>query len=201
MEYDLFLSMKGVGSCRRLKILSFAGCTNVEDSSVLSLTKCWEDYSFPEDEDTSTLQSVINVHSLNLTEMDLHNMLIGNVKLLTQGVRGESYIAIPYIKNAEINEISGLTTLNLSGCSKLSDKSIEELMKVKHSLVNLGSLDLSGCYRFSGRTLNNFVKCCPRLSPENLFYCDHIRGGPYSNEANGCCNLQSSQRACCVPFE
>ncbi|KAJ9581064.1 hypothetical protein L9F63_023759, partial [Diploptera punctata] len=197
--------IQGTGSCRRLKKVSFAGCSNIEDSSIISLVKCWENYSFPEDDEESTLQTIVSVHSVTMTESDLLNMLIGitkrKFKSSPQDDSEENYLAVPYVKNSEIPEVSGLTSLNLSGCSKLSDKCIEELTKMKDYVVNLQCLDLSGCYRFTARTLNIFVKCCPNLSPEHLFYCDHIKGGPYSNEASGCCNLQSSKRSCCVPRE
>lgn len=189
--------------------MSFSGCENLEDSAIISLTKCWEDETEEFNDELiardmqSSLSSVL-VTSTLLTEQELLKSLLGisNRRMKSgSGRDDEMLLPIPYIECRRKTRVSGLHSLILSGCHKLTDKSLEELMKSSKSVQKLRLLDMSGCFRFTARMLNNLVTKCPILSPEYLFYCDHITGGPYSNEANGCNNLQSAKRACCIPLE
>jgi len=198
-------SVKANGSCRLLTTVCFSGCENLEDSAVISLIKCWEHEKeeFSDeliDRDMQRNLSSVLITSTSMTEMPL----IGVTDQRSQpsaGREDEGFWSVPYIECRRRARVSGLRSLILSGCHKLTDKSLEELMKSSTFVQKLGLLDMSGCFRFTARTLNCLVKRCPVLTPECLFYCDNIRGGPYCNEANGCNNLQSVKRACCVPPE
>lgn len=189
--------------------MSFSGCEHLEDSAIISLTKCWENETEESndeliDRDVERNLSSVLVMSTLLTEKELLKSLIGSSNgrtLSGTGTDDEMVLSIPYIECRRKARVSGLHSLILSGCHKLTDKSLEELMKSSTSVRKLRLLDMSGCFRFTARMLNNLVNKCPILSPEYLFYCDHITGGPYSNEANGCNNLQSAKRACCIPPE
>ncbi|XP_021933210.1 F-box/LRR-repeat protein 5-like isoform X2 [Zootermopsis nevadensis] len=209
LSFKAFHGLKGNGSCRLLTTVSFSGCENLEDSAIISLTKCWENE--PEefndeliDRDMQRNLSSVLVLSTLLTEKELLKSLIGISDRRMQSGTGrddEMLVSIPYIECRKKARVSGLHSLILSGCHKLTDKSLEELIKSSTFTQKLRLLDMSGCFRFTARMLNNLVNKCPILSPEYLFYCDHITGGPYSNEANGCNNLQSAKRACCIPPE
>ncbi len=58
-------------------------------------------------------------------------------------------------------------------------------------------LDLSGLPNITDRGLEDLVSASPQLNPELLYYCDNIPSGPYSDCANGCQNVDSSERLCC----
>lgn len=201
--------MKRNGSCRLLTTVCFSGCENLEDSAIISLTKCWEN----EEEEFNdelidgdmqrNLSSVLVMPTLMTEKEHLKSLIsISNKKnQLSTGRDSAILLSVPYIECRRKARVSGLQSLILSGCHRLTDKSLEELMKSGTSIRKLRLLDMSGCFRFTAHMLNRLVKKCPLLSPDCLFYCDHITGGPYSNEANGCNNLQSVKRACCIPPE
>lgn len=91
----------------------------------------------------------------------------------------------------------GLSHLNLSGCSQISDYGLESLLDVTLNRNSLRSLDVSGCFRISGSTLMYITSRSSRLEPQNLYYCNKIEEGPYLTEANGCQNLDCPVRSCC----
>lgn len=198
-------SVKANGSCRLLTTVCFSGCEDLEDSAVISLIKCWENETeeFNDeliDWDMQREMSSVLIIPSSMTEVP--PIWVTDERSRPCAARRNLEVwSIPYIKCRRRARVSGLRSLVLSGCHKLTDKSLEELMKSSIFIQKLGLLDMSGCFRFTARALNCLVKKCPILSPEFLFYCDNIRGGPYSNEANGCNNLQSVKRACCVPPE
>jgi hypothetical protein len=201
--------VKRNGSCRLLTTVCFSGCENLEDSTIISLTKCWEneEEEFNDeliDRDMQRNMSSVVVMPTLMTEKEHLKSLISVSNKKNQpstGRDGEILLSVPYIECRRKPRVSGLHSLILSGCHRLTDKSLEELMKSGASVRQLMLLDMSGCFRFTAHMLNRLVKKCPLLSPDCLFYCDHITGGPYSNEANGCNNLQSVKRACCIPPE
>jgi hypothetical protein len=177
----------------------------LEDSAVISLIKCWEheEEEFSDeliDRDMQRNLLSVLITSTSMTEMPLIGVTDQRSQPST-GREDEGFWSVPYVECRRRARVSGLRSLILSGCHKLTDKSLEELMKSGTFIRKLGLLDMSGCFRFTARMLNCLVKRCPVLTPECLFYCDNIRGGPYCNEANGCNNLQSMKRACCVPPE
>jgi hypothetical protein len=177
----------------------------LEDSAIISLTKCWENEDEEVndeliDRDMQRNVSSVLITSSSITEMPLIGITDQRCQLSTEGDE-DGFWSIPYVECRRRPRVSGLRSLILSGCHKLTDKSLEELMKSSTFVQKLRLLDMSGCFRFTARMLNCLVKRCPVLSPECLFYCDHITGGPYSNEANGCNNLQSMKRACCITPE
>jgi len=197
--------VKRNGSCRLLTTVCFSGCENLEDSAIISLTKCWEneEEEFNDELIDRDMQRNLVMSTL-MTEKELLKSLIGISNQRIQpstGREDEMLLSVPYTECRRKARVSGLHSLILSGCHKLTDKCLEELMKSSTSVRKLRLLDMSGCFRFTARMLNNLVKKCPTLTPEYLFYCDHITDGPYSNEANGCNNLQSVKRACCIPPE
>lgn len=149
------------------------------------------------------LSSVLIVPTMMTQEEHLKSLIriYNKIKWPSAGRDSEILLSFPYIECRRKARVSGLRSLILSGCHKLTDKSLEELMKSGTSVQKLRLLDMSGCFQFTAHMLNRLVKKCPLLSPDCLFYCDHIKGGPYSNEANGCNNLQSVKRACCIPPE
>jgi hypothetical protein len=189
--------------------VSFSGCENLEDSAIISLTKCWENETEEcndelIDGDMQRNLSSVLVMSTQMTEIELLKSLFGISHRENESCTGkdsEMLLPIPYIECRRKARVSGLHSLILSGCHKLTDKSLKELVKSDTSIRKLRLLDMSGCYQFTAHMLNNLVNKCPVLSPECLFYCEHIIGGPYSKEANGCNNLQSERRACCIPPE
>lgn len=99
-----------------------------------------------------------------------------------------------------VKENFGLKSLSLSGCEKLTSRTISELASVPEFFQNITYLDFSGCYNFTSNSLHKFIKLCRKLQPECLFYCHNING-PYPLEANGCNNLQSADRRCCTYAE
>jgi hypothetical protein len=177
----------------------------LEDSAIISLTKCWENEREEFNDELIDRDMQRNLSSVLITSPSVAEMPVIGItdqrSQLSTGKDDELFWSIPYIECERRARVSGLRSLILSGCHKLTDKSLEELMKSSTFIRKLRLLDMSGCFRFTARTLNCLVNRCPILSPECLFYCDHIRGGPYSNEANGCNNLQSVKRACCVAPE
>lgn len=205
LSFSAFHGVKVNGSCRLLTTVSFSGCENLEDSAIISLTKCWENEKQEFNDELIDRDMQRNLSSVLITSPSMTEMpLIGITDQRSQPSTGrddEMFWSIPYIECERRARVSGLHSLILSGCHKLTDKSLEELMKSSTFIRKLRLLDMSGCFRFTARMLNCLVKRCPILSPECLFYCDHISGGPYSNEANGCNNLQSVKRACCVAAE
>jgi len=90
-----------------------------------------------------------------------------------------------------------LSYLNLSGCSQLTDRSVLQLYSFSDSLT---FLDLSGCYRLSGPVMNALIAQCFNLHPENLYYCDLVQDGPYPLDCNGCDNVDTSKRSCCLKY-
>lgn len=90
----------------------------------------------------------------------------------------------------------GLSSLNLSGCFKITDEGLLYLTD-NDLLSRLEFLDVSGCFQLTGAGLRELMLGTPRLLPENLFYCDYVDGGPFQETANGCQNLQCFSRACC----
>jgi hypothetical protein len=198
--------MKRNGSCRLLTTLCFSGCENLEDSAIVSLTKCWENEEEEFNDELIDKNVQRNLSSvLDMAEKEHLKSLISisneEKNQPNTGRDSEILLSIPYIECQRKVRVSGLHSLILSGCHRLTDKSLEELMKSSTSIQKLRLLDISGCFRFTACMLNSLVNKCPLLSPDGLFYCDHITGGPYSSEANGCNNLQSVKRACCIPPE
>lgn len=63
--------------------------------------------------------------------------------------------------------------------------------------VNLRHADFSGCFQLTAAGLHEFADVCPSLEPSSLYYCDNIVDGPYADVANGCRNLECSERVCC----
>ena len=91
----------------------------------------------------------------------------------------------------------GLSYLNLSGCTSVSDYGIQSLLEVSLQMESLTFMDLSGCSRISGMMLNSIAASSSRLHPQDLYYCNMIQEGPYPAEANGCQNLECPLRGCC----
>jgi hypothetical protein len=196
--------MKRNGSCRLLTTVCFSGCENLEDSAIISLTECWENEEEEFNDELIDRDMQRNLSSALMMEKDHLKSLITISNKKNQPIAGrgtEILLSVPYIECRRKARVSGLHSLILSGCHRLTDKSLEELIKSGTSIQKLRLLDMSGCFRFTAHMLNRLVKKCPLLSPDCLFYCDHITGGPYSNEANGCNNLQSVRRVCCIPPE
>jgi hypothetical protein len=167
------------------------------------LTKCWENEEEESNDELIDKDMQRKLPAALVTEKEHLKSLItvSDKNQHSTGTDPEIRLSVPYFECRRKAKVSGLQSLILSGCHRLTDKSLEELMKSGTSVQKLRLLDMSGCFRFTARTLNRLVKRCPLLSPDCLFYCDHISGGPYSNEANGCNNLQSVKRACCIPPE
>jgi len=92
---------------------------------------------------------------------------------------------------------SELTYLNLSGCSQLTDTAVMKLYNFTDSLT---FLDLSGCFRLTGSVMNALTAQCFNLIPENLYYCNMIQDGPYPLECNGCDNIDTDARICCLKY-
>ena len=67
----------------------------------------------------------------------------------------------------------------------------------KYDLTNLQYLNLSGCLNISSTGMNLFVEIADELDGENLYYCDNIDDGPLKDTANGCANLEASDKFCC----
>ena len=67
----------------------------------------------------------------------------------------------------------------------------------KHGLPKLKHLDLSGCLNVSADGLKDLVSTCLGLDAEELYYCDNITEGPYSQSASGCQNVECKNRVCC----
>lgn len=183
--------------------MCFSGCENLEDSAIVSLAKCWENEEEESNNELIDKDMQRNLPAALVKEKEhLKSLITISDKNQPSTCRDpEIHLSVPYIERRRKTRVSGLQSLILSGCHRLTDKSLEELMKLGTSIQKLRLLDMSGCFRFTARMLNRLVKKCPLLSPDCLFYCDHISGGPYSSEANGCNNLQSVKRACCVPPE
>lgn len=89
-----------------------------------------------------------------------------------------------------------LTSLNLSGCWRVTDEGLFALLD-SGIVVDISHLDVSGCFQLTGEGLEIFTETCPSLQPEKLSYCDNITDGPYPNLANGCANLCNPLRVCC----
>lgn len=89
-----------------------------------------------------------------------------------------------------------LTSLNLSGCWRVTDEGLFALLD-SGIVVDISHLDVSGCFQLTGEGLEIFMETCPSLQPEKLSYCDNITDGPYPNLANGCANLCNPLRVCC----
>ncbi|XP_063613740.1 F-box/LRR-repeat protein 5-like [Penaeus indicus] len=89
-----------------------------------------------------------------------------------------------------------LTSLNLSGCWRVTDEGLLALLD-SGMVVDISHLDVSGCFQLTGEGLEIFTETCPSLQPEKLSYCDNITDGPYPNLANGCANLCNPLRVCC----
>jgi len=90
-----------------------------------------------------------------------------------------------------------LSYLNLSGCHQLTDSAVMKLYQFTHTLNHV---DFSGCYRLSGRVLSAFISECTNLAPQNLYYCNLIQDGPCAMDCNGCDNLESTARICCLKY-
>ena len=188
-----------------MKNLSLDGCFEIDNSSLLQLIKCWEEKNDTSNADSSNLKTILRIPIIKVHESDLVQYIKDIVLNNTESFKTKDceieIIEIPFHRNTESFEVSGLNSLSFSCCRRLSDRTFRELLKMKGVLANLKSLELSGCSNISGKILSRLVSLCPKLEPENLSYCDHIEGGPYCKEANGCSNLQRDVRACCIPRE
>ncbi|XP_049954350.1 F-box/LRR-repeat protein 5-like [Schistocerca serialis cubense] len=104
-----------------------------------------------------------------------------------------------FLEQTQSNDdhITGLISLSMSGCERLTSGSISALLNVPKFLHNLKHLDFSGCFRFSSESLCEVANVCPKLEPKNLYYCHNVLNGPFMLEANGCNNLESAKRKCC----
>jgi len=87
--------------------------------------------------------------------------------------------------------------LNVSGCCEVTDTGVIHLYRCNSELK---FADFSGCYRLTGGVLTAFIASCPKLKAESLSYCCLIQDGPYPDDANGCQNLESAVRACCLNY-
>lgn len=66
------------------------------------------------------------------------------------------------------------------------------------NLNNLIYLNLSGCSNISSKSLDNFVKQCQILKPDNVYFCDNIQiDGINGVIANGCENVECYEKFCC----
>ena len=93
----------------------------------------------------------------------------------------------------------GLSYLSLSGCKSVTDFGLASLLEVTLTVSDsLTFMDVSGCPMISGGVLNAVADRSPRLQPQDLYYCNRIVEGPYSDEANGCQNLECPVRNCCL---
>jgi len=99
-----------------------------------------------------------------------------------------------FMFHKKMDRVPKVTWISASGCKLLTEKIFGYMEVLKPCLEYL---DLSGCSRINGRRMVSFVEGCPKLSPENLYYCSTIEDGPYPNNANGCQNLECSFRSCC----
>ncbi|XP_069694323.1 F-box/LRR-repeat protein 5-like [Periplaneta americana] len=193
------------GSCRLLTSISFAGCEKLEDSAIMSLLNCWRDEKLWSDElidfDMQQIPSSVMVTSTSMSEQDLLDTIACITEHETVPEQEQEPLCVLYIKCKRKPAVQGLRALDLSGCCKLTNRSIKQLAKLSVATQHLSFLDLSGCFHLTARVLNDLVQCCPALCPEHLSYCDNIVDGPYSREANGCNNLQCTERICCVPYE
>lgn len=91
---------------------------------------------------------------------------------------------------------SVLEYLSLSGCFQLTDLSLK-CLGAGNGLPNLENINFSGLFRLSGCALSHFIKKCPKLKPENFYFCDNICCGSFGNMANGCANLDYGDKFCC----
>lgn len=91
----------------------------------------------------------------------------------------------------------GLSFLNLSGCTAVTDYGLKYLLDVTLRMDSLTFMDLSGCSKVSASMLNSITALSSQLKPQDLYYCNMIEEGPYPTEANGCQNLECPMRGCC----
>lgn len=86
--------------------------------------------------------------------------------------------------------------LNFSGCYEVTERGLFYLLN-EGLLQQLSYLNVSSCFNISGIALNNIVRRCRKLQPENLSYCNAIINGPYPTLANGCDNMYHPIKVCC----
>ncbi|PSN29547.1 hypothetical protein C0J52_27655 [Blattella germanica] len=205
--HDAFNDIYKAGSCRKLKTMTLKGCSYLEDWALRSLAKCWKDCSPEVFTPPEKQHTVVNVQYM--TEQYFYDLLSEEEELSVMVTKKKTthlknftvQVPVTFLLNKTIHKVDGLKSIDVSGCYRLSDDGLEEMIKMGTALTQLEHIDFSGCSKFTGRALHRFVSCCGSLLPENFFYCDHIIGGPYSNTANGCLNLQCPERACCINME
>jgi len=119
-------------------------------------------------------------------------------KLDLSGCRNVSDLMMELIMRILTKGSGKLRWLSLSGCELLTDKSLAYLQKVTNYLE---WVDFSGCYRMSGASLNKFTEMCPNLKGDCITYCTLIEEGPNPSAANGCNNIDSDIRSCCIKYQ
>jgi len=141
----------------------------------------------------------------NLRYMDMSYTLLSNNGLQDMcelscvehvNFAGSANISDTTIANLS-NSSGELSYLNLSGCYQLTDSAVMKLYNFTHTLK---FIDFSGCYKLSGRVLSAFISECTNLAPQNLYYCNLIQDGPCAMDCNGCDNVESAARICCLKY-
>ncbi|XP_066997160.2 F-box/LRR-repeat protein 5 [Anabrus simplex] len=209
-EYDV---------CVNLQYLNFTCCYNLTDKAISNLVKCWtyREEEEEENDDNKSLMQTVTVPSIEcdikqaykdlmdgddemLEPFQSWNALLGSVVRPQLNYKNCKNVKLSCTKGRK-RQLAGLRYLNLSGCTVLTDRSLYSLITCKEALKNLQFLDVSGNCFFTSKGLSDLVKWCPSLKPEDLYYCVSLVNGPFRFTANGCSNLQSSTRPCCIPLE
>ncbi|KAK7870405.1 hypothetical protein R5R35_003741 [Gryllus longicercus] len=191
-----FQGLAAYGSCRKIKGLNLMGCKRVTDATLCNLVECWSIKPVKSTEEEVAEKSI----EVPYCAVYVHDVCSGFITV--DDYVSETCDVDPYKRNimtfvcppnAETLS-SGLKFLSLAGCTQITDKGLEYLANCKY-VTSLELLDVSGCSGLTSKGLNLLAKACPRLKPYNLFYCDMILDGPFSEEANGC---QTEGGECCM---
>ena len=109
----------------------------------------------------------------------------GRIKSLDFGLGEERW-------NVDVNDLivmelekkySGLKSLNLHFCGKVTDAGIS---KIGEGCPELRSLDLLGCHKVTGDGISKIGEGCPQLRSLNLYNCHRVTDVGISKIGEGC---------------
>ncbi|XP_065067234.1 F-box/LRR-repeat protein 5-like [Rhopilema esculentum] len=163
------------GGGRKLKYLDVSGCTRITDKTLMKLSTFYNKSSKSEKKSTGRCNDCSCY--------------------LRKELKDASHPSRPPSAGCKPKSLKGLECLRLSGCYKITDMGLRAL--ARRGLPSLKHLDLSGCLNVSADGLKDLVSTCTGLNAEELYYCDNITEGPYSQSASGCQNIECKNRVCC----